>query len=288
METVRTVDDLRSTLGGRRVEPDAPSVGLVPTMGFLHAGHISLLERARAECDTVVMSLFVNPTQFAPGEDLDSYPRDEDRDAELAAGAGVDILFAPAREVVYPTGFATSIEVSGLTEVLCGHPDSRGREHFRGVTTVVGKLLNMVGPDRVYFGQKDAQQALVVERMVADLDFPVTVLVCPTVREPDGLAMSSRNAYLAPVERERALALSRALRAADRVVTDGQRSASAVLGAAHAVLDEAGVAPDYVELRSARDLAPVDHVNGSTLLAIAAQIGPARLIDNTILGDSNR
>lgn len=288
MRTVRTVEDLRSVLAGPRGEPGAHSVGLVPTMGFLHAGHVSLLDRARADCETVVMSLFVNPTQFAPGEDLDAYPRDEERDAERAQGAGVDILFAPPREVVYPPGFATSIEVAGLTEILCGHPAGRGREHFRGVTTVVGKLLNMVGPDRVYFGQKDAQQALVIERMVADLDFPVEVLVCPTVREPDGLAMSSRNAYLDPAERERALALSRALRAADRAVTDGERSAPAVLQAARAVLDEAGVTPDYVELRSARDLVPVDRVNGSTLLAIAAQIGQARLIDNTILGDSSR
>ena len=165
-------------------------------MGYLHEGHLSLLRTAGSHCDVVVMSLFVNPTQFGPGEDLERYPRDEERDLELAAEAGVDIVYAPPVEEVYPEGFATRVEVGGLTEVLCGDPARRGPEHFRGVTTVVAKLFNSVRPDVAYFGQKDAQQAAVIRRMARDLDFPVRVEVLPTVREPDGLAMSSRNAYL--------------------------------------------------------------------------------------------
>ena len=183
-------------------------------MGYLHEGHLSLLRAARAECDLVVMSLFVNPTQFGPGEDLDRYPRDEERDLRLAAEAGVDFVYAPPVDEVYPEGFSTQVEVEGrLTEVLDGDPARRGPEHFRGVTTVVAKLFNMVGPDVAYFGQKDAQQAAVIRRMVRDLDFPVRIEVLPTVREADGLAMSSRNAYLGPEDRERA---ARALAGAAR------------------------------------------------------------------------
>ena len=201
-----------------RAELEAPrrqgqTIGLVPTMGYLHDGHLSLLRAARAECDVVVMSLFVNPTQFGPGEDLDRYPRDEERDLRLASEAGVDLVYAPSVAEVYPDGFATTVEVEGsLTEVLDGDPGRRGPGHFRGVTTVVAKLFNCVAPDVAYFGQKDAQQAAVIRRMVRDLDFPVRIEVLPTVREPDGLAMSSRNAYLDDGARERAAALSRALR----------------------------------------------------------------------------
>ena len=180
-------------------------------MGFFHDGHLSLMRAARADHDVVVVSLFVNPTQFGPNEDLDAYPRDEQRDSELAEAEGVDLLFAPAPEEVYPDGFATEVRVTGLTDVLDGDPAQRGAAHFNGVTTVVCKLLNMVGPDAAYFGQKDAQQALVITRMARDLDLPARIEVRPTVREADGLAMSSRNAYLEPAERERALALSRAL-----------------------------------------------------------------------------
>ncbi|MGV1048993.1 MAG: pantoate--beta-alanine ligase, partial [Solirubrobacterales bacterium] len=192
-------------------------IGLVPTMGFLHEGHLSLLRAARAECDVVVVSIFVNPTQFGPGEDLDSYPRDEARDLRLAAEAGADLVFAPPVEEVYPEGFATRVEVTGqLTEVLDGERSRRGPEHFRGVTTVVAKLFNVVDPDVAYFGQKDAQQAAVIRRLARDLDFPLRIEVLPTVREPDGLAMSSRNAYLEPADRERAVAISRALAAVER------------------------------------------------------------------------
>lgn len=224
------------------------------------------------------MSLFVNPAQFAPNEDLAAYPRDEARDAGLAEAEGVDLLFAPPLEEVYPPGFATTVKVGGLTDVLCGaHRDG----HFKGVTTIVAKLLNMVRPDVAYFGQKDAQQAIVVRRMVQDLDMPVEIEVCPTVREPDGLALSSRNAYLSPEERERALGLSRALRAAQAAVANGQNEATTVLAAARAELGD--LEPEYLELRSAEDLTPVERVNGSTLLAVAARVGRARLIDNVVL-----
>jgi pantoate--beta-alanine ligase len=230
------------------------------------------------------MSLFVNPAQFAAGEDLGAYPRNEGRDRDLAASEGADLLFAPPESEVYPPGFTTFVEVGGIGETLEGDPASRGAGHFRGVTTVVAKLFNMVRPDAAYFGQKDAQQALVITKMVRDLDMPVRVEVCPTVREPDGLAMSSRNAYLDPQERERAAALSRALRAADAEVAAGRRDAGPVLAAARAELQRADVEPEYLELRSARDLSPVERVNGSTLLAVAARVGRARLIDNTVLG----
>ncbi len=274
MKTIRTVAELRTELAGRE------RVGLVPTMGFFHEGHLSLIRRAREECATVVVSLFVNPKQFSEGEDLDAYPRDEARDAALAYECGADILFAPPQEEVYPDGFATTVDVGGLTDPLCG---AARPGHFAGVTTVVTKLFNMVGPDVAYFGQKDAQQALVIKKLVRDLDIPVRIEVCPTVREPDGLALSSRNAYLSPDERARALALSRSLRAAEAAVAAGRTGADDVLAVAREQLQQAGIEPEYLELRSAKDLAPVERVNGSTLLAVAAHVGRARLIDNTIL-----
>jgi pantoate--beta-alanine ligase len=282
VRTVRTVAELRAALAGRRASGD---IGLVPTMGYFHEGHLSLMRQARADCETVVVSLFVNPTQFDEGEDLDAYPRDEARDAELAAEQGVDLMFAPWVEEVYPTGFDTTVEVHGLTDILCGA--QRGAEHFRGVTTVVTKLLNMVQPDVAYFGQKDAQQATVIRKLVRDLDMPVRVEVLPTIREADGLALSSRNAYLSDDDRARALSLHRALRAADAAVADGRRDAASVLAAAREQLDAGGIDPEYLELRSADDLSPAERVNGRTLLAVAARVGRARLIDNTILGDPN-
>jgi len=282
MRSVRTVSELRGLLAPERRA--ARSIGLVPTMGYFHEGHLSLMRRARSENDVVVVSLFVNPAQFGPGEDLEAYPRDERRDAELAEAEGVDVLFAPPVEEVYPDGFATTVTVSELTETLEGDEAQRGAEHFAGVTTVVTKLLNMAGPDVAYFGQKDAQQALVIRKLVRDLDIPVRIEVCPTIRDPDGLALSSRNAYLSPEERERALALNRALRAAEAAVATGTRDAAAVVKAARDELDRAGVEPDYLQLRSATDLSPVERVNGSTLLAVAARVGRARLIDNAILG----
>ena len=281
MRTVRSVRELRAVLAPAR--RDERRIGLVPTMGALHAGHLALVAQARADCAVVVVSVFVNPAQFAPGEDLDGYPRDEACDAALAAEAGADLLFAPPVEEVYPDGCATTIEVKGITDVLEGDPAQRGPEHFSGVTTVVAKLFNMALPDVAYFGQKDAQQALVIRRLVRDLDFAVEIEVCPTVRDEDGLALSSRNAYLEPPERRRALALNRALDAARAAVAGGRIDADSVLGAARAELDAAGVEPEYLELRSTTDLSPVERVNGSTLLAVAAQVGRARLIDNAIL-----
>jgi pantoate--beta-alanine ligase len=281
VNTVRTVADVRAAVAARR---ELGPVGLVPTMGAFHEGHLSLIRGARADCATVVVSLFVNPAQFGRNEDLSAYPRDDERDAALAAGLDVDVLFAPPLDEVYPPGFDTSVEVDGITEVLCGDPRHRGPEHFRGVTTVVTKLFNIVGPDVAYFGQKDAQQAIVIRKLVRDLDMPVRIEVLPTVREPDGLAMSSRNAYLDADERERALALSRALKAAGAEVAAGHRDADAVLAAARRELDAGGIEPEYLELRSADDLSPAERVNGRTLLAVAARVGRARLIDNTILG----
>jgi pantoate--beta-alanine ligase len=282
MRAVRAVSELRKLLAPERRA--GRSIGLVPTMGFFHEGHLSLMRQARADNDVVVVSLFVNPAQFAPGEDFSAYPRDEQRDADLAETEGVDVLFSPPVEEVYPDGFDTAVTVGTLTETLEGDEAQRGAEHFRGVTTVVTKLFNMVGSDVAYFGQKDAQQALVIRKLVRDLDIPVRIEVCPTIRDPDGLALSSRNAYLSPAERERALAISRALRAAEAAVESGIREASAVVAAARSELERAGVEPDYLQLRSAQDLSPVERVNGSTLLAVAARVGRARLIDNAILG----
>jgi pantoate--beta-alanine ligase len=279
---VRTVRELREALAPERRA--GRSIGLVPTMGAFHGGHLSLIRRARVQTDVVVVSLFVNPAQFGPGEDLEAYPRDEASDAELASAEGVDILFAPDAGEVYPDGFATTVTVGALTSVLEGAPEHRGPEHFAGVTTVVTKLLNMAAPDVAYFGQKDAQQALVIRRLVRDLDMPVRIEVCPTVRDSDGLALSSRNAYLSAAERQRALGLSRALRAAEAAVESGRIDAGAVLEAARGELDAHGIDPEYLELRSVTDLSPVERVNGSTLLAVAAHVGRARLIDNTVLG----
>jgi pantoate--beta-alanine ligase len=285
MRTLRTVAELRKALAPQRRA--GRRIGLVPTMGAFHEGHLSLMRRAREECAEVVVSLFVNPTQFRPGEDLDAYPRDEAADAAQAAALGVDVLFAPPVEEVYPPGFSTEVRVAGVTEPLEGA--SRGPEHFHGVTTVVTKLLNMVGPDVAYFGQKDAQQAAVIRQLVRDLDIPVRIEVCPTVREPDGLAMSSRNRYLDRADRARAAALSRALRAAEDAVRGGERDARAIVSRARAALAEHGVEPEYLELVSTDTLAPVDRVGDvDVLVAVAARVGPARLIDNTIIHANGR
>jgi pantoate--beta-alanine ligase len=280
MKVVRDKGALREALAAPR-RADS-SIGLVATMGALHEGHLALLRTARAECDVVVMSLFVNPAQFGTGEDLDRYPRDEARDLELAEREGVDLVYAPSTGDVYPEGFATRVEVEGLSEVLCGDPARRGPAHFGGVTTVVAKLFNSVEPDVAYFGQKDAQQAIVIERMTRDLDFPVRVAVVPTVREPDGLALSSRNAYLDAGERERAAAISRALEAVREAAET--ESLQAALERGREELREAGVEPEYFEARDAADLSPVAELNGRpALVAVAARVGEARLIDNILI-----
>jgi pantoate--beta-alanine ligase len=279
MNTVRTVAGLRAALAPARQQ--GLTIGLVPTMGALHDGHLSLVRHARAQCDVVVASLFVNPAQFNERADLERYPRDERSDAELAQAAGTDLLFAPSVEEVYPQGFATSVEVLGVSERLEGA--SRGAEHFRGVATVVTKLLCMALPDVAYFGQKDAQQVLVIRRLATDLNLPVRIEALPTVREHDGLALSSRNALLAPAERARARALPAALGAAQASLATGERAAPALLDAARAAMLAFGVEPEYIALVEPDTLEPVMEITGDTLLAIAARVGAVRLIDNAIL-----
>jgi pantoate--beta-alanine ligase len=282
MMIVRTVADLRSALASG----DRP-VGLVPTMGALHDGHLSLIRSAAAECEQVVVSLFVNPSQFNESSDLDSYPRDETRDADLARTAGATLLFAPGVDEVYPPGFSTSVQVSGpLTESLEGA--HRGPSHFHGVTTVVTKLLNMVRPDVAYFGQKDAQQALVIRKLVIDLDMDIDIEVLPTVREEDGLALSSRNTRLAAEDRQRALALHHALTAARDAAGQGA-APPAVREAALTAMRELDVSPEYLELVDAKSLHPIDRFNGTdVLVAVAAHVGDVRLIDNTLLPATTR
>jgi pantoate--beta-alanine ligase len=285
MKTLRSVAGLRAELAPERRA--GRSIGLVPTMGALHDGHLSLIAQARAAADVVVVSLFVNPTQFEDAADLSAYPRDEKRDARLVQDAGADLLFAPTTGEVYPQGFATTVRVSGITSPLEGA--SRGEAHFAGVTTVVTKLLNMVQPDVAFFGQKDAQQVAVMRRLVRDLDMPVRIEVGATVREPDGLALSSRNARLRNGERERALALPHALRAARSAVEQGERDPAAVAAAARAAMYDLGVEPEYLELVTPDTFAPVRHIDGEpVLVAVAARVGAVRLIDNQLLaaGDS--
>ncbi len=279
MATVRTVDELRAHLAeprrhGRRI-------GLVPTMGALHEGHLSLIRRARSQCDVVVVSLFVNPAQFNEASDLERYPRNEARDLQLAQDAGADVLFAPGVEEVYPDGFSTSVEVLGISERLEGA--ARGPEHFRGVTTVVTKLLCMVMPEVAYFGSKDAQQVAVIRRLAVDLNLPVEIVALPTVREADGLAMSSRNARLDESERPAALALPAALDAAARLAAQGERSAAVLIEAANAAVHRPGVEVEYVALVDPESFDPVSELRSPALLAIAARVGAVRLIDNVTL-----
>jgi pantoate--beta-alanine ligase len=264
MRTIRTVAEMQAH--SRAARAADRRVGLVPTMGAFHAGHESLMRAARAGSDEMVVSLFVNPAQFNDPRDLAAYPRDERRDAAVAARLGADVLFAPAAEEVYPPGFATSVTVPGLSDVLEGA--HRGPGHFAGVCTVVAKLFNMVAPDVAYFGQKDAQQVAVLRRMTRDLDFPLALEVLPTVREPDGLAMSSRNARLSPAERAQAVGLSAALRVA---AAEGLEAGRSVL-AAHAIT------PEYFAM-----VDPDTFQEPGRLIAVAAQIGDTRLIDNVLI-----
>lgn len=280
MRVVRTLADMRQA---RAALPG--SVGLVPTMGYLHDGHLSLVRRARSECDHVVVSIFVNPAQFGPHEDYQRYPRDEARDLALLEGEAVDLVFMPSAEEMYPPGFCTWVEVRGpLAEVLEG---ASRPGHFRGVATVVLKLFNLVQPHRAYFGEKDAQQLRVVRRMVADLDVPVEIVACPTVREPDGLAMSSRNVYLSKEQRGQALALPRCLELARRLIVDeGVRDAAAVRARLTEFLRcSPGVELDYVSLSHPETLEEVERIEGPVLVLLAARVGPARLIDNALISD---
>jgi pantoate--beta-alanine ligase len=253
-------------------------------MGAFHDGHLSLMRRARESCDVVVVSLFVNPTQFNDSSDLTAYPRDEAGDARIAAEVGVDCLFAPPVSELYPNGFATTVSVAGITETLEGA--HRGRAHFDGVTTVVTKLFNIVSPDVAYFGQKDAQQVAVIRQLVRDLDIPVRIRVCPTARDPDGLALSSRNALLSPDERTRATGLNRALRAAQDAVAGGERDPRSVTAIARAELTRVDLEPEYLEFVSADAMIPVHRIDGDTLAVVAARVGSTRLIDNHLLSTS--
>jgi pantoate--beta-alanine ligase len=279
VNVIHTIAELRAAL----LEPRRAgrTIGLVPTMGAFHEGHLSLMRSARRGCDVVVVSLFVNPTQFNDRADLDAYPRDLAHDASLAAEIGIDYVFAPTVEEVYPAGFATTVSVAGVTTPLEG--EHRGRAHFDGVTTVVTKLFNMVGPDVAYFGQKDAQQALVIRRLVRDLDIPVRIEVCPTVREPDGLALSSRNAHLSPDDRARATALHRALRAVHEAVSAGERDPALARARGMTELSSVGIEPDYLELVSTETLAAVQCIDGEVLAVVAAGVGATRLIDNQLI-----
>jgi pantoate--beta-alanine ligase len=284
MIVVRTVPELRDAVAAARRRGER--IGLVPTMGAFHEGHLTLMRRARERCGLVVVSLFVNPTQFNDAGDLARYPRDELHDAALAASAGVHVLFAPAVGEVYPPGFSTVVEVRGVSAPLEGA--ARGPEHFHGVATVVTKLFNMTQPDEAFFGQKDAQQALLVRRMVRDLDVPVRIEVCPTVREADGLAMSSRNALLAADDRRRAPALARALFAVAAAVAAGERDVARALRAGTVVLADAGVEPEYFAAVSADTLEPVATIDRETLIALAARLGRIRLIDNVLVSPAGQ
>jgi pantoate--beta-alanine ligase len=259
-------------------------LGFVPTMGALHEGHLSLVRAARSSCDALAASIFVNPTQFAPNEDLAKYPRSFERDRELLEREGVELLFAPPVEEMYPAGAVTWVTVEGLSDKL----DGRSRPgHFRGVATVVAKLFHIVEPDAAFFGQKDAAQVAIIRRMVRDLNLPTEIVVCPIVRESDGLAMSSRNAYLDADQRKRALALHRALTRVQRMADAGQRKTSELVAAGRAEFaGESSVRLDYLEIVDPDTLHPVDSISSGALVAVAAFVGSTRLIDNILLGKS--
>lgn len=276
---VSTVDAVRRAVANARGR--GLTVGLVPTMGALHEGHASLLRAARAEMGFVVVSVFVNPTQFGPSEDFGRYPRPFEQDLELCGREGVDCVFHPDPAIVYPPGFCTYVEIQGLQDVLCG---ASRPGHFRGVATVVLKLFNMVRPDAAYFGQKDAQQVRIIQQMVRDLDVSVTVRVCPTVREADGLARSSRNQYLDPEQRRRAIVLYKALYEAESRIAAGERDADAIRwGLVKRVENTPGAVLDYAAVVDANTLQPVGVLAGNVLIALAVKFGATRLIDNVLV-----
>lgn len=258
------------------------SIALVPTMGYLHAGHASLLHEGRRQADVLSLSIFVNPIQFGQNEDLDSYPRDMERDCRIAAESGVDYIFAPTPGEMYPSGFQTQVVTGELSHPLCG---ASRPGHFNGVATVVAKLFNIVMPDVALFGRKDYQQLAIIRRMALDLDLPVRLIGMPIVREPDGLAMSSRNAYLSPEEREKALSLSRAIRRVRELYRAGEQTVEILHHAAKTIIEPYATRIDYLEFRNGETLEPADKAVDGTLLALAVKIGTTRLIDNTLLGE---
>lgn len=279
MEVAETIMSVRSLVEAARRRGE--KVGLVPTMGALHVGHVSLIEAAVKDCDFVVVSIFVNPTQFGPGEDLENYPRSFEADLDICARAGVDAVFAPAPEQMYPAENLAWVTVDKLTEPLCG----RGRPtHFRGVTTVCTKLFNIIGPDLAFFGQKDAQQAIVIKRMVADLNMPLHIVVCPTVREASGLAVSSRNKYLSDRQKEDAANIHKSLEECRRMVGDGVVEAGPIIAGMRAILQEVpSIETEYVSIVDAETLKSVEKASGKILVAVAVRIGSTRLIDNILV-----
>ena len=279
MEVAKTIESVRALVKGARSK--GKSIGLVPTMGALHIGHISLIEAAVKDCDFVVVSVFVNPTQFGAGEDFEKYPRPLEADLEICEKAGVDVVFAPTAEEMYPTENITWVNVEKITETLCG----RSRpEHFRGVTTVCAKLFNIVTPDIAFFGQKDAQQAVVIRRMVADLNMPLEIVVCPTVRESSGLAVSSRNQYLTDQQKQDAVFIYKSLQKGEEMIKAGTNDASPIIGELKKVLNQApSIEIEYISIVDAQTLQSLDHIAGKVLAAVAVRIGPARLIDNILV-----
>lgn len=276
MQVITKLDTIREIIKG--VKKKGMTVGFVPTMGFLHEGHLSLIRTARLENDFVVVSIFVNPLQFGVGEDFERYPRDLERDRELARSAGCDLLFVPSSKDMYPQGYATFVDVERLTEGLCG---ASRPGHFRGVTTVVAKLFNLVSPSKAYFGQKDAQQALVLKKMVTDLNMDLDLIVLPTVREPDGLAMSSRNKYLTSEEREEATVLYKSLLLAKELVKSGEKDTLVIRKKMEELICTAkDAAVDYLEIVDTKELKPLKFINGQCLVAVAVKFGTTRLIDN--------
>ncbi|MFZ3062313.1 MAG: pantoate--beta-alanine ligase [Actinomycetota bacterium] len=280
MKTLSKIPQIREAAKAEREM--GKSIGFVPTMGYFHQGHLSLMKAARRECDTVVISIFVNPTQFGPTEDFASYPRDVERDKKMAEAVGVDYAFIPSVEEIYPDGYSTYVDIEGsLTKGLCA-ADRPG--HFRGCATVVAKLFNIVQPDKAYFGQKDVQQAIIMKRMVDDLNIPVEIVVCPIVREKDGLAMSSRNVYLSPEERKAAPVLYKALRKAEEMVGAGERKAPAIRKTMEDIIRSEPLANiEYIAICDTTNLEEVEEIKDETLIALAAKFGKARLIDNTII-----
>jgi len=265
----------------REVKEQGKLIGLVPTMGCLHQGHLSLLEAAREECDFTVMSIFVNPIQFGHGEDYEEYPRDLERDSRLAGAYGCDVIFSPPVKEMYPPGYSTFVHVEGLTAGLCG---ASRPGHFRGVTTVVTKLFNLVRPGRAYFGQKDAQQALVLKKMAGDLNMNLEIVILPVVREEDGLAMSSRNSYLSPEQRKQAAVIYKSLQAAEKMILSGVIDGEEIKKAVEAVISGADLARiDYVEIVETGELQPLSVLEGQCLIAVAVKFGATRLIDNIIV-----
>ncbi|ADL53439.1 pantoate--beta-alanine ligase [Clostridium cellulovorans] len=281
MKVIKTIEEARREIGIWRKQ--GLTVGLVPTMGYLHNGHKSLIEKAKAENDKVVVSVFVNPIQFGPTEDLDKYPRDIERDSVIAEEAGASFIFNPEPAEMYKSTFSTYVDCEGITEGLCG---SKRPGHFQGVCTVVSKLFNIIKPNRAYFGEKDAQQLAVIKRMVRDLNFDVEIVPCPIVREEDGLAMSSRNVYLSQEERRAALILSKSLTRSKELLKNGEKETKKILEEIIKVIETESLSKiDYVEIVDSEDLAPVSTVEKPVLIALAVFIGKVRLIDNfTFIG----